>query len=104
MTKKSYRKEHDSMGELHVPKEALWSAQTQRAVTNFPVSGLTMPRAFIRALGLIKWATAGANSELGLIETAKAIAIQAAALEVADGQHDSHFPTSFRQVRVPVRT
>ena len=92
MTKKSYRKEHDSMGELHVPTDALWGAQTQRAVTNFPVSGLTMPRAFIRALGLIKWAAGGANSELGLIETAKVVAIQAAALEVAEGMHDSQFP------------
>ncbi len=92
MTKKSYRKEHDSMGELHVPTDALWGAQTQRAVANFPVSGLTMPRAFIRALGLIKWAAGAANSELGLIETAKVVAIQAAALEVAEGLHDSQFP------------
>jgi len=92
MTKKSYRKERDSMGELHVPAEALWGAQTQRAVENFPVTGLTMPRPFIRALGLIKWAAAGANSELGLIETPKAMGIQAAALEVAEGLHDSQFP------------
>ena len=92
MTKKSYRKERDSMGELHVPAEALWGAQTQRAVENFPVTGLAMPRAFIRALGLIKWAAAGANSELGLIETPKAMGIQAAALEVAEGLHDSQFP------------
>jgi fumarate hydratase class II len=92
MTKKSYRKERDSMGELHVPAEALWGAQTQRAVENFPVTGLAMPRAFIRALGLIKWAAAGASSELGLIETAKAMGIQAAALEVAEGLHDSQFP------------
>lgn len=92
MTKKSYRDEHDSMGELQVPVEALWGAQTQRAVDNFPVSGLPMPRAFIRALGLIKWAAAGANSELGLIETVKAMGIQAAALEVAEGLHDNQFP------------
>ena len=92
MTKKSYRKERDSMGELHVPAEALWGAQTQRAVENFPVTGLAMPRAFIRALGLIKWAAAGANNELGLIETPKAMGIQAAALEVAEGLHDSQFP------------
>ena len=92
MTKKSYRKERDSMGELHVPAEALWGAQTQRAVENFPVTGLAMPRAFIRALGLIKGAAAGANSELGLIETPKAMGIQAAALEVAEGLHDSQFP------------
>ena len=92
MTKKSYRKERDSMGELHVPAEALWGAQTQRAVENFPVTGLAMPRAFIRALGLIKWAAAGASNELGLIETPKAMGIQAAALEVAEGLHDSQFP------------
>ena len=97
MSKKSYRKEHDSMGELHVPTDALWGAQTQRAVANFPVSGLTMPRAFIHALGLIKWAAAGANSELGLIETAKVVAIQAAALEVAEGLHDSQFPVDVFQ-------
>jgi fumarate hydratase class II len=80
------------MGELNVPEDALWGAQTQRAVDNFPISGLTMPRAFIRALGLIKWATAGANSELGLMNSGKAIAIQAAAMEVANGMQDDNFP------------
>lgn len=89
---KGYRTERDSMGELQVPEHALWAAQTQRAVDNFPISGLAMPRNFIRALGLVKWATAGANSELGLMPTNKAIAIQQAALEVAEGQHDEHFP------------
>jgi hypothetical protein len=59
------RVEHDSMGELEVPASALWGAQTQRALQNFPPSGLTMPRAFIRALGLIKHAAAGANAEFG---------------------------------------
>ena len=92
MSEKGYRVEHDSMGELHVPEDALWGAQTQRAVDNFPISGLPMPRQFIRALGLIKWANAGANSELGLLPTKKAMAIQEAALEVAEGQHDAHFP------------
>jgi fumarate hydratase class II len=66
-------------------------------VDNFPISGLTMPRQFIRALGLIKWAAAGANSELGLLPAKKAIAIQDAALEVADGQHDAHFPVDVFQ-------
>jgi fumarate hydratase, class II len=80
------------MGELQVPEDALWGAQTQRAVDNFPISGLTMPRAFIRALGLVKWAAAGANAELGLLTSNKAVAIQKAALEVAAGQHDAHFP------------
>ena len=63
----SYRMEHDSMGELKVPAEALWGAQTQRAVENFPISGLPLPRAFIGALGLIKQAAARANRRLGLL-------------------------------------
>jgi len=92
MNDKKYRIEHDSMGELKVPQDALWGAQTQRAVDNFPISGLTMPRQFIAALGLVKWAAAGANAELGLMKTDIAVAIQKAALEVAGGQHDSHFP------------
>ena len=92
MSDKSHRTEHDSMGELKVPADALWGAQTQRAVENFPISGLAMPRRFIAALGLVKWAAAGANSELGLLTTDKAVAIQKAALEVADGAHDEHFP------------
>ncbi|MDH4022382.1 MAG: class II fumarate hydratase [Gammaproteobacteria bacterium] len=92
MANKDYRVERDSMGELRVPEQALWGAQTQRAVDNFPVSGLSMPRGFIRALGLIKWAAAGANAELGLLKTGKAVAIQAAALAIAEGQHDSQFP------------
>ena len=67
MSDKKYRTEQDSMGELKVPEDALWGAQTQRAVENFPISGLTMPRQFIAALGLVKWAAAGANAELGLL-------------------------------------
>ncbi len=92
MSSKGYRTERDSMGELHVPEDALWGAQTQRAIDNFPISGLALPRQFIRALGLVKWATAGANSELGLMTTKKAMAIQEASLEVANGQHDDQFP------------
>jgi fumarate hydratase class II len=92
MSSNGYRTERDSMGELRVPEDALWGAQTQRAVDNFPISGLTMPRQFIRALGLVKWACAGANSELGLMPTNKAMAIQEAALEVANGEHDEQFP------------
>jgi fumarate hydratase class II len=92
-----FRVERDSMGELRVPETAQWGAQTQRAVENFPISGLRMPRAFIRALGLIKWAAAGANGELGLLPTAKARAIQAAALEVAEGRHEEHFPVDVFQ-------
>ncbi|MCC7329868.1 MAG: class II fumarate hydratase [Gammaproteobacteria bacterium] len=92
MADNGYRVERDSMGELRVPEQAMWGAQTQRAVDNFPISGLPMPRAFIRALGLIKWAAAGANGELGLLTTGKARAIQSAALEVAGGQFDAQFP------------
>ncbi len=92
MTDKAYRIEKDSMGELKVPEDALWGAQTQRAVDNFPASGLTMPRQFIAALGLVKWATAGANSELGLLKSDIAVAIQQAAMSVAEGGHDAHFP------------
>ena len=92
MNDKKYRIEHDSMGELQVPEDALWGAQTQRAVDNFPISGLTMPRQFIAALGLVKWAAAGANAELGLMKSDVAVAVQKAALEVAEGQYDAHFP------------
>jgi fumarate hydratase class II len=92
MSTKSYRTERDSMGELKVLADALWGAQTQRAVENFPISGLTMPRQFVMALGLIKWAAAGANHELGLLTVDKASAIQKAALQVVEGKHDDHFP------------
>jgi fumarate hydratase class II len=92
MSERSYRIERDSMGELEVPLEALWGAQTQRALRNFPISGIPMPRRFIAALGLVKWAAAGANAELGLITSDKAIAIQKASLAVAAGEHDTEFP------------
>jgi fumarate hydratase class II len=92
MSKKSSRTVSDSMGKLEVPEDALWGAQTQRAVDNFPISGMCMPRRFISALGLVKWAAAGANAELGLMTSEDAVAIQKAALAVADGEHDAHFP------------
>jgi fumarate hydratase class II len=88
----SFRTERDSMGELQVPADALWGAQTQRAVQNFPISGLTMPRAFIGALGLVKQAAARANTRLELLEPQLAQAIEAAAAEVAAGRHDAQFP------------
>src|ERR1700676_966887 len=91
------RVEHDSMGVLDVPASALWGAQTQRAVQNFPPSGLRMPRAFIRALGLIKHAAAGANLELGDLPADLAEAIQASASEVAGGRHDHQFPVDLFQ-------
>ncbi|MCW5577621.1 MAG: aspartate ammonia-lyase, partial [Dokdonella sp.] len=87
-----YRIEHDSMGELKVPADALYGAQTQRAVDNFPISGLRMPREFIRALGLIKSAAAQANADLGHLKKASAKAIRKAAARVAGGEFDAHFP------------
>jgi len=91
------RVEHDSMGPLDVPTTALWGAQTQRAIQNFPPSGLKMPRTFIRALGLIKHAAAAANDELGDLPQPMALAVQAAALEVAEGRHDDQFPVDVFQ-------
>ncbi len=88
----SFRVERDSMGELKVPAHALWGAHTQRAVENFPVSGLTMPRGFIAALALVKQAAARANRRLGLLDARVAEAVDAAAAEVAAGKHDAHFP------------
>jgi fumarate hydratase class II len=87
-----FRIEHDSMGELKVPVEALYGAQTQRAIDNFPISGLRLPRGFIRALGLIKAAAAEANLALGHLKKGQAAAIRKAALAVADGQFDDQFP------------
>jgi fumarate hydratase class II len=92
MSRVPFRIERDSMGELKVPADALWGAQTQRAVENFPVSGLRMPRAFIRAVALIKRAAATANASLGLLPHELSAPIEAAAQEVADGAHDAQFP------------
>ena len=88
----TYRTEHDSMGELRVPEDALWGAQTQRAVDNFPISGLRMPREFIRALGLIKGAAAKVNADLGFLRADRAKAIRRAAERVAAGEFDAQFP------------
>ncbi|MGN2636023.1 class II fumarate hydratase [Nocardia takedensis] len=87
-----YRIEHDTMGEVRVPVHALWRAQTQRAVENFPISGRGLERAQIRALGLLKAACATVNRDLGLLATDKAEAIIAAANEIAEGRHDDQFP------------
>jgi fumarate hydratase class II len=93
----NFRIEKDSMGELKVPADALWGAQTQRAVDNFHIGGRPMPRPFLRALGLIKAACAQANAELGLLDPARAESIQRAALQVADGQFDEQFPVEVFQ-------
>ncbi|TQR82901.1 class II fumarate hydratase [Mycobacterium hodleri] len=87
-----YRIEHDTMGEVRVPKSALWRAQTQRAVENFPISFRPLERTQIRALGLLKGACAQVNKDLGLLDADKADAIIAAAAEIADGKHDDQFP------------
>ncbi len=87
-----FRVERDSMGDMQVPVDALYGAQTQRAVQNFPISGLRMPREFLRALGLIKAAAAQANAALGHLEPGIALAIGKAARAVADGTHDLEFP------------
>ncbi len=91
------RTERDTMGELQVPVEALWGAQTQRAVDNFPVSGMRMPAALIRALGLIKSAAARVNNDLGLLDDDIAAAIIAAAGKVSAGEVDAHFPIDIFQ-------
>ena len=96
-TEDGFRTERDSMGEVRLPEQALWGAQTQRAVANFPISGQPMPRPFIRALGLIKAAAAEANRELGLVTVEMAGAIVSASLEVATGDHDAHFPVDVFQ-------
>jgi fumarate hydratase, class II len=92
-----FRIERDSLGELKVRADALWGAQTQRAVDNFAISGLTMPRDFIRALGLIKWAAATANLEFDALDAKRAAAIQKASMEVAEGRHDAQFPVDVFQ-------
>ncbi len=92
MTENQFRVEHDTMGEVKVPVDALWRAQTQRAVENFPISGRGLERTQIRALGLLKAAAARVNERLGVLDADVAKAIAAAADEVADGRHDEHFP------------
>ena len=92
MAEQQYRIEHDTMGEVKVPAEALWRAQTQRAVENFPISGRGLERSQIRALGLLKAAAATVNQRLGVLPEDMADAIVAAAIQVADGAHDAQFP------------
>ena len=97
MTDDKYRIEKDSMGELKVSENSLWGAQTQRAVENFPISGITMPDQFIAALGLVKWAAAGANAQLGLMDDDMATSIQFSANSVAEGKYNDHFPIDIFQ-------
>ena len=91
------RMEKDSMGEMSVPASALYGASTQRAVLNFPVSGWRFSRPFIRALGLLKWAAAQANHDLGLLDAERSALIVQAAEEVVEGKLDEHFPLDIFQ-------
>src|SRR2546423_11473846 len=91
------RIEKDSMGEMAVPKDALYGASTQRAVLNFPISGYRFSRPFIRALGLIKWGAAQANHDLGLLDARRSALIVQAAEEVIEGKLDQHFPVDIFQ-------
>ncbi len=92
-----YRIEHDSMGEVRVPAEALWRAQTQRAVENFPISGSTLEHAHIQAIAHVKAAAAKVNAELGVLDQDMADAIVAAADEICAGDHLDHFPVDVFQ-------
>ncbi|HLZ38042.1 MAG TPA: class II fumarate hydratase [Mycobacteriales bacterium] len=97
MTEHEFRIEHDSMGDVRVPAQARWRAQTQRAVENFPVSGQRLERAHIKALAQIKAAAAAVNAELGVIDKDLADAIVEAARDVAAGDWDAHFPVDVFQ-------
>src|SRR2546426_1708234 len=97
MTGQEYRVERDSMGEVKVPKTAYYGAQTQRAVENFPISGIGFPPRFVRALAIIKHAAASVNQELGLLDSKIADVIRAAASEVMDGKLDREFVVDIYQ-------
>jgi fumarate hydratase class II len=92
-----FRIEHDTMGEVRVPVDALWGPQTQRAVENFPISGVRLERSLIAALARIKGAAARVNADLGVIDPEVAEAVAAAAAEVAEGRHDDQFPLDVYQ-------
>ncbi|MDD1631506.1 MAG: aspartate ammonia-lyase, partial [Methylococcaceae bacterium] len=93
----NYRIERDSMGELEVPNEALYGAQTQRAINNFPISGLTLPPALIKTIALIKKTAAKVNVGLGELDPATGHAIIQAAQQIMDGQHQHQFPVDVFQ-------
>ena len=92
-----FRTERDSLGEMQVPEDALYGAQTQRAVENFPISGIRFPRRFIGALGVVKRACARANLKLGVLDKATFDAITQACEEVIAGDLDAHFPLDIYQ-------
>ena len=88
----SFRIEKDTMGEIEVPSDRYWGAQTQRSLQYFKIGGEQFPRGFIRAYGLVKQVAAEANSEIGVLDKVLAKAIGEAAQEVIDGKLDDHFP------------
>jgi fumarate hydratase class II len=92
MADDEFRIEHDTMGEVRVPRDALWRAQTQRAVENFPISGRPLDPALIHALAAIKASAAVVNADLGVVDKERADAIVAAAEKIASGDHDDQFP------------
>lgn len=93
----SMRTEQDSLGSIDVPRDALYGAQTQRAIQNFEISGLVLQQPFLHALGLIKYAAAKANGSVGLLPARFTQAIAEASLDVASGKHDRHFPVDVFQ-------
>ncbi|MBI2571970.1 MAG: class II fumarate hydratase [Candidatus Schekmanbacteria bacterium] len=97
MDEQELRSERDALGEVRVPVTALYGAQTQRAIDNFPISGLRLPGPMIRALGLIKGAVSEANRRLGLLDAERATAIGQAAEQVEAGRYDAHFPIDIFQ-------
>ncbi len=92
-----FRTETDSLGDVHVPADAMYGAQTQRAVDNFPISGIRFPRRFIQAIGTVKAAAARANVSLGLMDSARGQAIASAAEKVRSGELDAQFPLDIFQ-------
>src|SRR5438034_5465969 len=104
MTDRPTRMEKDSMGEMSLPASALHGASTHRAVLNFPVSGYRFSRPFIRALGLIKWAAARANHDLGLLDAERSALIVQAAEEVIEGKLDDQFPVDIVQTGLGTTT
>ena len=97
MADKDFRIEKDSMGELKVPADKKWGAQTQRAVENFQISGYMMPEQYIKALALLKWSLASANSELDLLPSEKADAIKDIAIKISEGEFADQFPVEVFQ-------
>src|SRR5690349_10988271 len=97
MSGDGFRIEHDTMGEVRVPESARWGAQTQRAVENFPISGLRVERALIGALASIKGAASGVNAQLGVLPADVSQAIHDSAAEVAGGRWDDQFPIDVYQ-------